>query len=107
MAAKHHLKLVDSYEPMLADPEVEGVVPRPTSGHADQIVAAAQAGKHVFCEKPFVMSKADQPCRCGRESCRRALGLGYNRRFHPSWLDLKQRIAAGELGTILHAECAP
>ena len=33
------------------------------------------------------------------------LGLGYNRRFHPTWLDLKQRIAAGELGTILHAEC--
>ena len=33
------------------------------------------------------------------------LGLGYNRRFDPSWLDLKQRIAAGELGPILHAEC--
>ena len=33
------------------------------------------------------------------------LGLGYNRRFHPSWLDLKQRINAGELGTILHVEC--
>jgi predicted dehydrogenase len=33
------------------------------------------------------------------------LGLGYNRRFHPSWQDLKQRINGGELGIILHLEC--
>ena len=107
IAAKHGLKLVDSYEAMLADPEVEGVVlATPPPGHAEQIIAAARAGKHVFCEKPFVMSKADAVRAV--DAVRAAgvtLGLGYNRRFHPSWLDLKQRIAAGELGTILHAEC--
>ncbi|MEQ1581749.1 MAG: Gfo/Idh/MocA family oxidoreductase [Steroidobacteraceae bacterium] len=107
IAAKHHLKLVDSYEAMLADPEVEGVVlATPPPGHADQIVAAAKAGKHVFCEKPFVMSKADaNRAVAAVKAAGVTLGLGYNRRFHPSWLDLKQRIASGELGTILHAEC--
>jgi predicted dehydrogenase len=107
IAAKHHLKLVDSYEAMLADPEVEGVVlATPPPGHADQIVAAAKAGKHVFCEKPFVMSKSDaNRAVAAVKAAGVTLGLGYNRRFHPSWLDLKQRIASGELGTILHAEC--
>ena len=107
IAAKHHLKLVDSYEAMLADPEVEGVVlATPPPGHADQIVAAARAGTHVFCEKPFVMSKADaERAVAAVGAAGVTLGLGYNRRFHPSWLDLKQRIASGELGTILHAEC--
>jgi predicted dehydrogenase len=107
IAAKHHLKLADNYEAMLADPEVEGVVlATPPPGHADQIVAAAKAGKHVFCEKPFVMSKADaNRAIAAVKAAGVTLGLGYNRRFHPSWLDLKQRIAAGELGTILHAEC--
>jgi predicted dehydrogenase len=107
IATKHHLKLVDSYEAMLADPQVEGVVlATPPPGHADQIVAAAHAGKHVFCEKPFVMSKADaNRAVAAVKAAGVTLGLGYNRRFHPSWLDLKQRIASGELGTILHAEC--
>jgi predicted dehydrogenase len=107
IAAKHHLKLVDSYEAMLSNPEVEGVVlATPPPGHADQIVAAAKAGKHVFCEKPFVMSKADaERAVAAVKAAGVTLGLGYNRRFHPSWLDLKQRITSGELGTILHAEC--
>ncbi len=107
IAAKHGLTLVDSYEAMLADPNVDGVVlATPPPGHAEQIIAAARAGKHVFCEKPFVMSKADaERAVAAVRAAGVTLGLGYNRRFHPSWLDLKQRIAAGELGTILHAEC--
>jgi predicted dehydrogenase len=107
IAAKHGLKLVDSYEAMLQDADVEGIVlATPPPGHAAQIVAAAQAGKHVFCEKPFVMSKGDaERAVAAVRAAGVTLGLGYNRRFHPSWLDLKQRIASGELGTILHAEC--
>lgn len=107
IAAAHKLRLVESYAAMLADPEVDGVVlATPPAGHADQIVSAAQSGKHVFCEKPFVMSKSDAERAVA--AVRKAgvtLGIGYNRRFHPSWLDLKNRIASGELGTILHAEC--
>ncbi len=107
LAAKHHLQLADSFEALLANPDIDGVVlATPPAGHADQIVAAAAAGKHVFCEKPFVMSKASaERAVAAVRAAGVTLGLGYNRRFHPSWIDLKQRIASGELGTILHAEC--
>jgi predicted dehydrogenase len=107
IAAKHNLRLADSYEAMVADPEVEGVVlATPASGHCEQIVAAAAAGKHVFCEKPFVMNKAEaDKAIAAVKKAGVTLGLGYNRRFHPSWIDLKNRIASGELGTILHVEC--
>jgi len=107
IAAKHNLRLADSYEAMLADPEVDGVVlATPPTAHCEQIVAAAAAGKHVFCEKPFVMSKAEaERAVAAVRAAGVTLGLGYNRRFHPSWVDLKNRINAGELGTILHVEC--
>lgn len=107
IAAKNGLKLADSYEAMLKDPDVQGVVlATPPPGHAAQIIAAANAGKHVFCEKPFVMSKDEaERAIAAVKAAGVTIGLGYNRRFHPSWIDLKQRIAAGELGTILHAEC--
>jgi predicted dehydrogenase len=107
LAARHRLRLVESYEALLADPAIDGVVlATPPATHAAQIKAAALAGKHVFCEKPFVMSKAE----AGRAiaAVRAAgvtLGLGYNRRFHPCWQDLKRRIVGGELGVILHLEC--
>ena len=52
--------LADSYEALLADPKVEAVVlATPHSQHAAQVIAAAQAGKHVFCEKPFALTKAE------------------------------------------------
>jgi predicted dehydrogenase len=105
-AADHGLKLM-TYEGLLADPSLDVVVlATPPTGHRDQIVAAAAAGKHVFCEKPFAMARADaQAAVEAVEKAGVALGLGYNRRFHPSWIDLKNRVVSGELGTILHVEC--
>jgi predicted dehydrogenase len=107
LAAAHKLTLHVSYEAMLADPDIDAIVlATPPSAHCAQIVAAAGAGKHVFCEKPFVLSKAEAERAIA--AVRRAgvtLGLGYNRRFHPSWVDLKQRIGDGQLGVILHLEC--
>jgi predicted dehydrogenase len=107
LAAAHRLRLVDSYETMLADPTIDGVVlATPPTAHLLQLEAAAAAGKHVFCEKPFVMSRAQaERAISAVRAAGVTLGLGYNRRFHPSWIDLKQRIAAGELGVILHLEC--
>jgi predicted dehydrogenase len=107
VAAAHQLRLLDSYEAMLADPAIDGIVlATPPSAHLWQIEAAAAAGKHVFCEKPFVMSRPEaERAIAAVRSAGVTLALGYNRRFHPSWIDLKQRIAAGELGVILHIEC--
>jgi predicted dehydrogenase len=105
-AGEHGLRLADSYEALLADPEVDAVVlATPHSLHTPQVVAAARAGKHVFCEKPFALTKAD--AETSVEATQEAgvtLGLGYNRRFHPEMTKLRQRIRSGELGTVLHVE---
>ena len=72
---------------------------RRISQHASRSIAAAAAGKHVFCEKPFALTKAD--AEAAVEAMRRAgvtLGLGYNRRFHPEMTKLRERIRSGELG---------
>ena len=106
-AASHELTLADSYEALLADPQVDGVVlATQPHGHCEQIVAAAECGKHVFCEKPLVMSKSEaERALAAVQKAGVTLAVGYNRRFHPSWIDLRRRIVQGELGIVLHLEC--
>ena len=98
--------LADSYEALLARKDVQAVVlATPHSQHTAQVVAAAAAGKHVFCEKPFALTKADAVTAV--DATRKAgvtLGLGYNRRFHPEMTKLREQIRSGDLGTILHVE---
>ena len=99
-------ELADSFEALLANPKVQAVVlATPHSMHAQQVIAAAAVKKHVFCEKPFALTKesAQQAVNAMR-SAGVTLGLGYNRRFHPEMLKLRSRIRSGELGTILHVE---
>lgn len=107
VAAKRNLALVGGIDELLARKDIDAIVlATPPSGHVDQISAAAQAGKHVFCEKPLALERAAAVAAVkAAEQAGVTLGLGYNRRFHPSWVDLKRRIQAGELGTILHLEC--
>ena len=99
------LELLPSYEAMLADPGIDAVVlATPHSLHVPQVVAAA-AGKHAFCEKPFALDKASaQEAVAAMEKAGLTLGLGYNRRFHPTIADLRERIGSGAMGTILHFE---
>ncbi|HKE83549.1 MAG TPA: Gfo/Idh/MocA family oxidoreductase [Vicinamibacterales bacterium] len=100
------LKLAESYEALLADPAVNAVVlATPHSMHATQVIAAAKAGKHVFCEKPFALTKADaEAAVAATTKAGVTLGLGYNRRFHPEMTKLRNQIRSGELGTVLHVE---
>src|SRR5262245_39904597 len=59
-AAAQQLRLAENYEALLADPQVDAVVlATPHSQHTSQVVAAAVARKHVFCEKPFALTKRD------------------------------------------------
>ena len=105
-AAQKGLRVLPGFDAVLADPEVQAVaIASPHQMHADQVIAAARAGKHVFVEKPFTMTKASAAASV--EACRRAgvvMALGHNRRFLPAVAEMKRMIAAGELGTILHLE---
>jgi predicted dehydrogenase len=105
-AGEHGLRLVDGYEALLADPGVDAVVlATPHSTHARQVTAAAEAGKHVFCEKPFALTRDDAEAAVAAvRDAGVTLGLGYNRRFHPEMEKLRGRIRSGELGTVMHVE---
>lgn len=105
-AGQHGLRMAEGYEALLADKEIDAVVlSTPHSQHAAQVIAAAGAGKHVFCEKPFTLSKQEAgDAVAAVRAAGVTLGLGYNRRFHPEMDKLRSQIRAGELGTILHVE---
>lgn len=106
--SKHGLSLAESFEVILADRDISAVVlATPHSQHADQVIRAARAGKHVFVEKPFTLDA--ESARAAAEACRDAgvvLALGHNRRFLPAMAAMKEIIDAGQLGEILHAEGA-
>ena len=105
-AETHKLKLADSYEALLADPKIDAVVlTTPHSLHAPQVIAAAGKGKHVYCEKPFTLTKKEaESAVAAVKKAGVALGLGYNRRFHPEMVKLRERVKSGGLGIIMHCE---
>lgn len=94
------------YAQALSSPEVDGVVlATPHSLHAGQVEAAAAAGKHVFVEKPFTLSVAEAIKAIA--ACRSAgivLAHGYNRRFASAYRAMRDLIAEGRIGTLLHLE---
>jgi len=95
-----------SYDELLKDSNIDAVVlATPHSMHVPQIVAAARAGKNVFCEKPFALTKAEAlEAVVAMQKAGTTLALGYNRRFHPTMADLRERVHTGKLGTMLHFE---
>ena len=106
LAFRFGLKLTTRYEDVLSDPDIDAVVlATPHSQHADQIVAAAQAGKHMFVEKPFTLTRADAERAVA--VCKAAgitLQVGFNRRYAPAYVEMQKRIAAGVIGTLRHLE---
>ena len=105
-AAKLGLAAEAEFDAALSRTDVDGVILcSPHRFHAEQIVAAAAAGKHVFCEKPL--------CTTGEEVVRAVaavqsagvvLGIGHERRFEPAVIELRRRFDSGEFGTILGIE---
>lgn len=103
---RHGLKAVGSLDAALADPAIDAVVlATPHSQHVSQIVAAAGAGKAVFCEKPLALTRAE--AERAADACRAAgvvLGVGTDKRFFPAIEELARIVASGELGRLLHIE---
>jgi predicted dehydrogenase len=91
-----------SYEALLADPEIDAVyVPLPNHLHAQWAIAAAQAGKHVLCEKPLAMTAAEAQTIV---DAGRAAGVvimeAFMYRQHPSWVAARELIGAGRIGRL-------
>jgi predicted dehydrogenase len=91
---------------LVGDPEVEAVyVATPVHLHAEQTIAAAEAGKHVLCEKPMAMdlSECDRMIAACRASGVR-LGVAYYRRFYPAVIRVRQLVDAGAIGEPVFAQ---
>ena len=105
-AQAHHMPFSENYQDALRDPEVQAVVLcTPHSLHASEIVQAANAGKHVFCEKPLSLTRAD--ALRAVESCNKnkvKLAVGHEKRFEPPIQELMRLVKSGELGTPLQIE---
>ncbi|NML07452.1 inositol 2-dehydrogenase [Sphingomonas sp. G-3-2-10] len=100
--AAEHGATVSSVEEALADPAIRGVVvASSTDTHLDYSLAAAEAGKAVFCEKPLDQDLARASKAAERlEAIGAKLFLAFNRRFDPNFASLQARLAGGEVGTL-------
>ncbi len=91
-----------NYQDALQNPEIDAfVVVSPTIYHKDIVVAAAQAGKHILCEKPMAMTVAECDAMIqAAEDCNVKLQIGFMRRFDAGFQYAKQRIENGEIGDV-------
>jgi len=86
---------------LIADSSVEAIaISSPAATHADLVVAAARAGKHVFCEKPMALTLEDADRAIdAAETAGVALQVGFNRRFADDFAAMRAEIADGAIGT--------
>jgi predicted dehydrogenase len=91
-----------TYEALLADPDIEAVyIPLPNHLHAEWTIKAAQAGKHVLCEKPLALTAAEAQTMV--DACRDAdvlLMEAFMYRLHPSWLQVRELVDSGRIGEL-------
>lgn len=105
-AAEHGCRAAESLAAMLDDPEMEAIlIATPHSTHLRLVEEATSAGKHVFVEKPLVLTVAD--ARRAAEAAEKAkvvLQVGHNRRRQPANRRIKAMIDGGQLGTLLQLD---
>jgi predicted dehydrogenase len=105
-AQRHGLGISGDYAEIVRDPKIEAVILcTPHASHFDQIVQAAAAKKHVFCEKPLTLTRREAVRAV--EACAAngvMLGVGHERRFDPAIVELRRRVDAGEFGVLLQVE---
>lgn len=100
------IELIDTYDNLVKSKDVDAVVlATQHSKHKEQIIAAAAAGKHVFCEKPLCLTKADaEEAVAAANKAGIVLATGFNRRFAPAIAELAKRVKEEAFGPLLHVE---
>src|SRR5712692_8534046 len=92
-------KAYGSYEELLADPEIEAIYnPLPNQLHVPWSIKAAEAGKHVLCEKPITMTVAEaRSLMAVQERTGVIIGEAFMVRTHPQWLRARELVASGRI----------
>jgi predicted dehydrogenase len=105
-AGKYRCRAAASYQEILDDPEIDAIInTTPNDVHLETTRAAADAGKHVFLDKPIANTVTE--ARAITEACRKAgvvLALGYQRRRESQFRWIRQQIDQGALGKLVNAE---
>ncbi|MGH6664909.1 MAG: Gfo/Idh/MocA family protein, partial [Pseudolabrys sp.] len=105
-ATANEIALGTSFEEVLTDRSVQAVIlATPHTKHRGQVEAAAAARKHIYCEKPFALAKADAVAML--DAVKRAgvvIGVGHHFRLMPSMRVLAELKEAGAFGTIMQVE---
>ena len=93
-----------SYEALIADPTVEAIYnPLPNHLHVPLTLAAARAGKHVLCEKPFAMNAAELE-KLRPFASQVHLREAFMVRHHPQWHAVREHVRAGEIGVLRYLQ---
>lgn len=92
----------ESYEALLADPEIDAVyIPLPNHLHVEWTIKSVVAGKHVLCEKPIGLDvEQTKQLIAARDTTGRCIQEAFMDRTHPQWLKLRVLIEAGEIGEL-------
>ncbi len=100
-------KSYGSYEELLSDPEIEAVYnPLPNHLHVPWTVKAAEAGKHVLCEKPIAMSAAEARLLLdARDRTGVKIQEAFMVRTHPQWAAARELARSGRIGHLRSLEC--
>jgi len=100
------LRVLDTYESVLADPEVEAVyIPLPNHLHIEWARKALEAGKHVLVEKPIALAASEiDPLIALRNDTGLHIAEAYMIVHHPQWIRARQIVQSGTLGKLLHVE---
>jgi predicted dehydrogenase len=95
-------KIYGSYEELLADPEIDVIYnPLPNHLHVPWTIKAAEAGKHVLCEKPLSLSVAEARTLLDVQAGTGVkIGEAFMVRTHPQWLRTRELIASGRIGSL-------
>src|ERR1700721_2524554 len=95
-------KAYGSYEELLADPEIEAIYnPLPNHLHVPWSIKAAEAGKHVLCEKPIGLNVAEaKALLSARDRTGVKIGEAFMVRTHPQWLRTRELIRSGRIGEL-------
>src|SRR5260221_7250385 len=95
-------KFYGSYEDLIADPEIEAVyIPLPNHLHVPWSIKAAEAGKHVLCEKPIGLSVAEaKQLRDARDRTGMKIGEAFMVRTHPQWIAALELVRGGRIGEL-------
>jgi predicted dehydrogenase len=101
-------KVYASYEELLADPEIDAVYnPLPNHLHVPWSIRAAEAGKHVLCEKPIGMSAAEaRELIAARDRTGVTMGEAFMVNAHPQWVRVVEMVRGGDIGPLRAAVCS-